>query len=60
MVTSQRATLRPSQGTQFAMQKLGKLGGKRPWWPTSVSKVKVFIGIFIYIGVVRLPAYKDY
>jgi hypothetical protein len=34
--------------------------GTRPWWPTSAPEVKVFIGIFIYMGVVRLPAIDDY
>src|SRR5947208_2627278 len=34
--------------------------GKRAWWPTSAPEGKVFIGIFIYMGVVWLPAYEDY
>jgi hypothetical protein len=34
--------------------------GKRTWWPTNIVEIKVFIAIFIYMGVVRLPAYKDY
>ena len=34
--------------------------GKKPWWPTSAPEVKVFIGIFIYMGVVRLPSIEDY
>jgi hypothetical protein len=34
--------------------------GKRAWWPTSAAEIKVFIGTFVYIGVVRLLAYKYY
>lgn len=33
---------------------------KRPWWPTNAVEIEVFITIFIYIGVVRLPVYEDY
>ena len=33
---------------------------KRAWWPTTAAEVKVLVGTFIYIGVVRLPAYEDY
>ena len=34
--------------------------GKRIWRPTSAGEIKVFIATFIYMGVVRLPAYEDY
>jgi hypothetical protein len=34
--------------------------GKRTWWPTSAAEIKVFVAIFIYMSVVRLPAYEDY
>jgi len=34
--------------------------GKRAWEPTSSAEIKVFIAVFIYMGVVRLPAYEDY
>jgi hypothetical protein len=33
---------------------------KRDWWPTSAAEIKVFVGTFIYMGVVCLPAYEDY
>ena len=34
--------------------------GKRVWRSTSPMEVKVIIATFIYMGVVRLPAYEDY
>ena len=34
--------------------------GKRAWWPTSAAEIKVFVAVFIYIGIVRLPEYDDY
>jgi hypothetical protein len=33
---------------------------KQIWWPTSIAEIKVFVVVFIYIGVVRLPVYEDY
>ena len=33
---------------------------RRTWILTNAAEIKVFVAIFIYIGVVRLPAYKDY
>ena len=33
---------------------------KRLWRQTSAVEIKVFIATFIYMGVVRLPAYEDY
>lgn len=45
---------------QYAKARQAGKPGKRAWWPTSAAEVKVFIGIFVYMGVVRLPAYEDY
>lgn len=45
---------------EYAREKGAGSEGKRTWWPTSAAEVKVFVGIFIYMGVVRLPAYEDY
>jgi hypothetical protein len=41
----------------YAKAKEAGTNGKRTWWPTSAPEIKVFIGIFIYMGVVHLPAY---
>jgi hypothetical protein len=49
-----------SNTNAYAKSKEAGTSGKRPWWPTSASKIQVFIAIFIYIGVVRLPAIADY
>src|ERR1700722_13698923 len=45
---------------QYAEVKEAGTKGKRTWWPTCAAEIKVFIGTFVYMGVVRLPAYEDY
>jgi hypothetical protein len=45
---------------QYAEVKKASTKGNRTWWPTSAAEIKVFVGTFVSIGVVHLPAYKDY
>jgi hypothetical protein len=45
---------------KYAKSKEAGGSGKQTWWPTSATEIQVFIAIFIYIGVVQLPAYTDY
>src|SRR5207248_6555352 len=33
---------------------------KRYWWPTSANEIRVFYGIFYYMGVHREPNYRIY
>jgi hypothetical protein len=44
---------------QYAEAKKAGSEGKRTLWPTNAVEIKTFVGVFIYIGVVRLPAYED-
>jgi hypothetical protein len=45
---------------RYAEVKKAGSNRKRAWWPTNAAEIKVFIGTFVYMGVVRLPAYEDY
>jgi hypothetical protein len=45
---------------RYAELKNAGSDGKRTWRPTSAEEIKVFIATFIYMGVVRLPAYEGY
>ena len=45
---------------RYAEVKEADKNGKRAWSPTSAAEIKVLVGTFIYMGVVRLPAYEDY
>jgi hypothetical protein len=45
---------------RYAEVKKAGTEGKRAWWPTSAAEIKVFVATFVYMGVVRLPAYEDY
>ena len=44
----------------YAKAKDAGSAGKRAWIPTSAAEIKVFVAIFIYMGVVRLSACEDY
>lgn len=45
---------------RYGLLKNADSDGKRAWWPTSAAVIKVFVATFTYMGVVRLPAYRDY
>ncbi|OXV06134.1 hypothetical protein Egran_06098 [Elaphomyces granulatus] len=45
---------------RYAKLKNAGSEGMRSWSPTNSIEVKVFIAIFIYMGVVRLPSNGDY
>jgi hypothetical protein len=40
---------------RYAEVKKAGSEGKRAWWPTCVVEIKVFVAVFIYMGV-----YEDY
>ena len=40
---------------QQAMNKNSRL-----WWPTNEYEIRVFTGVMIYIGMHKVPEFKDY
>ena len=44
----------------YAESKQAGIEGHRIWRSTCTKEIHVFIAIFIYMGIIRLPAYTDY